>query len=830
MLDPDISTADALRHLSRPDAPGDDRFGLDRRRFLQLVGMGMGAGLVSGPGSSLLDLNLPGFDPSAWAAGPIGPSDGILVVIGMFGGNDGLNTVVPINDPQYREYRELAGYNASTAPGRRLFLTPDETLPIDAETGLNPNLSVLKRFWDANQLAIVEGVGHGLVEFSHFASMAWWMAGMNAGVPDTGWAGRWLDEYLGGSRDLYAAAEIGHALPLHLIGRSSVGTTVPVGQPAFGVPSPADAKLIAAVRELGGKSPSPWAGRIGGAQLDQLDLAATLSPVLPSNDALPQPEIVAKLNIAARLINANLGFRILTAGWADFDSHAGQPQMHGARMVELDRALDSFFATLDPAWGNRVTVMTFSEFGRTPHANDGEGSDHGSSAPHFVLGSNVKGGRYGQRPSLLQPGGAKMEAWDRMETTVLTQDYYGSIIEGWLGGDASSVVPGYSRNLGLFASGPNDQPSFPGQLVSDFVPINPTRIYDSRDATGGAPKRLGPGETIKIRVQGVNGVPDAGVRAVAVNISSIRPSETGAYLTAFPTGYARPYTATLNPRQGAVVPNMSIVGVGSDGTVSLYNFNGEVDVTVDLMGYFRQDVAARLTPLTPSRILDTRGAGRVRAGTTLELQITGQGGVPGSGVEGVVLNLTSVNPTTTGWITAWPTGEPKPFVANLSYLTGDIVPNMVMCKVGAGGTISLEASAGDLDLVADVVGCYTTDGARLSAVSPSRLLDTREGNGAPLAKLGQGAEIELQVTRRGGVPSNAKAVVLNVTGIRPERRTYLTIYPTGETRPLAASLNPDGGKIAGNLVIAKIGADGKVTIFNELGSLDVTADVTAYFI
>ena len=107
MLDRDISTTAALAHLSRPET---DPNVLDRRRFLQLVGMGAGAGLVAGGTGSLLDgLLLPGHDPAAWAAGPIGPNDGILVVMGMYGGNDGLDTVVPLGDGNYQNmHGELA--------------------------------------------------------------------------------------------------------------------------------------------------------------------------------------------------------------------------------------------------------------------------------------------------------------------------------------------------------------------------------------------------------------------------------------------------------------------------------------------------------------------------------------------------------------------------------------------------------------------------------------------------------------------------------------------------------------------------------------------------
>ena len=101
MLDPDISTDQALALLHQRET---DAFVLDRRRFLRLIGMGLGAGLMAGSGGSLLDRVLSGHDPSAWAAGPIGPHDGVLVVIGMFGGNDGLNTVVPFDDPLYYQH------------------------------------------------------------------------------------------------------------------------------------------------------------------------------------------------------------------------------------------------------------------------------------------------------------------------------------------------------------------------------------------------------------------------------------------------------------------------------------------------------------------------------------------------------------------------------------------------------------------------------------------------------------------------------------------------------------------------------------------------------
>ena len=113
----------------------------------------------------------------------------------------------------------------------------------------------------------------------------------------------------------------------------------------------------------------------------------------------------------------------MTAGYGDFDSHAGQPEQHPVRMQELNAAVKRFFEVLDPAWKSRVTVMTFSEFGRTPWNNDGAGTDHGSSAPHFVFGQNVKGGMYGRRPSMAGPASLGAHGAPRRLPLVLRVDH-----------------------------------------------------------------------------------------------------------------------------------------------------------------------------------------------------------------------------------------------------------------------------------------------------------------------------------------------------------------------------------------------------------------------
>lgn len=834
MLDPDISTADALAHLSVAET---DHHALDRRRFLQLIGLGVGVGALAGPTSSLLDLNIPGLDPSAWAAGPIGPTDGVLIVIGMFGGNDGLNTVVPIDDQAYYgQHRNLA-------------IAPGTALPIDAATGLHPELTTLKRFWDAGQLAIVEGLGYPDPDLSHFNSMAKWMAGSPSGIPTSGWLGRWLDGYLGGGKDLYAAVQIGQSVPLHLIGRTQRGTAVPAGRPSFGASTDAgDRKLYSALRRLAVGDPATWSGRVGQAQIDQLDMATTLAPIIPADDKLSGTPLVAELEVMANLVNANLGLRVLTTGWGDFDSHAGQPNQHGTRMRELNAAITRFFELLSPAWAGRVTIMTFSEFGRTSYSNDGSGTDHGTAAPHFVLGANVRGGRYGQRPVL-----AGLGRWDRMKSTVDFRDYYGSVIDGWLGGGGSDVLGGRPvQDLGLFARSPGTIPPLPpggigasaggglltvtGPLAApgEYVAIVPARICDTRNGIGVERRRIGPGETLAVAVTGVGGVPATGVLAVAVNVTSVNATEPG-FFSVFPTNAATTASSSLNPIPGRAVPNMSIVGVGPDGRIGVFNALGSADCIVDVMGYVRQDAASRLTPLVPARILDTRNAvgapaGRLAGGNTIRLQVAGNGGVPAVGIDSVVLNVTAVAPSTGGYVSVWPAGVGRPEISNLNYDRGRDVPNLVVCKLGDGGAIDLFADSGDLHLLADVVGCFGADGARFVPVAPARLLDTRGGQGARAGLVGADSEIDIAVRGVGGIDPAARAVVLNVTATGATANTYLTVYPDGVGRPDASSLNVAAGGTIANLVVAKAGDSGRVRLYNAYGGVHLLADVTGYFI
>jgi regulation of enolase protein 1 (concanavalin A-like superfamily) len=250
------------------------------------------------------------------------------------------------------------------------------------------------------------------------------------------------------------------------------------------------------------------------------------------------------------------------------------------------------------------------------------------------------------------------------------------------------------------------------------------------------------------------------------------------------------------------------------------------------------------TGVTPARILDTRfgpvptqhPVGQPLAGpASIDLQVSGVAGVP-AGATAVALNVTSVQATDSkGFVTVWPTGEPRPLASNLNMQPGANVPNLVTVKVGAGGKVSLYTNIGSVHLVSDVVGYWTvTDGDGFTGLTPARILDTRSSPVPPGytsgSKLPGGDDIELPVVGVGGVPSGASSVVLNVTSTEAtDARGFVTVWPTGQTRPLASSLNLRPGVNAPNLVIAKVGAGGKVSLYTNIGAVHLVADVVGYF-
>ncbi|MBC9730084.1 protease pro-enzyme activation domain-containing protein [Streptomyces sp. TRM68367] len=253
--------------------------------------------------------------------------------------------------------------------------------------------------------------------------------------------------------------------------------------------------------------------------------------------------------------------------------------------------------------------------------------------------------------------------------------------------------------------------------------------------------------------------------------------------------------------------------------------------------------ASTFHPLaSPKRVLDTRnGTGwglssvpstkPLVAGGTAPVKVEGVAGIPSSGVTAVVLNLTVTGTTGTGYLTAWADGTAKPSTSSLNWHgAGQTIAASATVKVAGDGVVDLSTSSAT-HVIADVQGYYTsgTSGARYSALTPARLLDTRHAIGISTTSKISNRAISLKVRGRGGVPSGATSVVLNLTATQTVGGGYLEAYPEGATRPTASNVNWSAtGTTIPNLAVVPIGSDGNISIFVRSTS-HVIADVSGYF-
>lgn len=417
----DRETYEALHALSAPLPT--DRSSMTRRRFLQATVAGAGAATV-----------LPAWlADAAEAATPIGPNDGVLVVVLMAGGNDGLNTVIPVDDGIYRDKR------------RTLAIAESAALPVASGVGLHPNLVKLAGRYKAGQVALLQGVGDLKPDMSHFTAMARWMAGHAADAhPTTGWLGRWLDGYA--KADDLSAVVLGHSVPLAFLGAQRKGTALPVkgGDNLAVNREPWVQRSLDCLRDFGAgpTGNGAWADTLGKAGRTAVDLAGVVAPIYATE--LEDSKLVNQLTIAAKLINANLGVRVVQVEYGDFDHHANQAPQHAQRMAELDAGIERFFATLSPSFAKRATILTMSEFGRRPEANASGGTDHGEGSDIIAVGPGVRGGLYGEPMHLghLSNHGCPIAHVD-------FRSVYATVLETWLRADPKQVLGGTFENLGF---------------------------------------------------------------------------------------------------------------------------------------------------------------------------------------------------------------------------------------------------------------------------------------------------------------------------------------------------------------------------------------------
>jgi hypothetical protein len=371
----------------------------------------------------------------------------------------------------------------------------------------------------------------------------------------------------------------------------------------------------------------------------------------------------------------------------------------------------------------------------------------------------------------------------------------------------------------------------PGTAGGEYVAITPVRIFDTRTGVGGVSGPRGGQQVDDVTVTGRDGVPDASaVTAVVINVTAT--NTTGpSFLTVWPSGEPMPVASNLNVTGNETVANLVTVKVGDNGKVSVFNYAWPLDVVFDIVGYYSSPTGtpgARFHARSPVRILDTRSGAPLGGGHTLALGVTGVAGVP-AGASGVVMNVTVTQPTTSGFVTVFPSNVERPFTSNLNFAAGQTVPNLVMVGVPPNGVVDVYSSGGPVHVVVDVVGWYdadrSTESGRYVPLTPARVIDTR-ASGA----IGANGVRNLTLTGNGGVPSiGAGVVVMNTTVTEPTAASYLTVYPQGTAPPNASNLNFLPAETTANLVVVHMSQAGQVSFYNREGSTHVVGDVAGYF-
>jgi uncharacterized protein (DUF1501 family) len=415
---------------------------LRRRDFLS-------AGLVFGAGASGLAAGYAAvpdaFARAVYAAKTNGvQNDRVLVMIQLAGGNDGLRTVIPLQDSTLHDLRpKLADLAVSQA------------LPINAGFGLNQGLKGVKSLWDQGKLAIVEGVGYPNPTFSHFESIRIWETGDPSRRQVDGWLGRALaGAYDSSGHPLTACACGATGVPGALRDLQATLTVIH-DQKTFGFSG--GGEVEAAVGALYKGTPGVYGAlfdtAMATAQASVTTLKTAAQAYQPRATYADTQQLVyssknqlaAALQLAAELIVTGTGVKLLHVTLGGFDTHYTELNRHDDLMGYLDSALGAFYQDLSAhGMAERVLIATWSEFGRRPRENASGGTDHGAAAPLLLMGDPVKGGMYGQPASLTD-----LDASGNLKYNVDFRSVYQEILGGHLGADPKEVLGASFEKLGL---------------------------------------------------------------------------------------------------------------------------------------------------------------------------------------------------------------------------------------------------------------------------------------------------------------------------------------------------------------------------------------------
>ena len=362
-----------------------------------------------------------------------------LVFVQLTGGNDALNTVVPINDEHYYYFRPAVQFQ------------PEELLQLDGKVGLNPNMTAIKGLWDQGKVAIINGIGYPNPNRSHFRSMDIWHTAEPTKVATEGWLGQLTRDLDPQGENVLTAVNFGRGLPRALSAQgvpvASVGDLATYGlYPDIRDEAIRNQTLDMFSQMYGGSGKDAvkeFIQQTGRGVMQGADTLGTAPRNYSSSIEYAGTSIAQSLRDAAQVMFGDIGTRIFYTIQGSYDTHAGEVPVHAKLIGELSNAVGDFWDDVEEhGYENDTAIVIFSEFGRRIKDN-GSGTDHGSGGVAFVIGGGVKGGLYGDFPSLAPE--------DQLEGDMhFNNDFrgaYTTLLEDWMGVDAKPIVNGTFEKL-----------------------------------------------------------------------------------------------------------------------------------------------------------------------------------------------------------------------------------------------------------------------------------------------------------------------------------------------------------------------------------------------
>ena len=371
--------------------------------------------------------------------------DPVLVVLQLSGGNDYFNTIIPYNDPLYRDNRPAVG------------IADDAILHLDSELGMHPAMGTMRDFFNEGKLAIIHGIGYPDSPRSHFRSMDIWHTAEPDSIGKEGWLGRAIRDIDPLGENVLTGINFGRGLPRALaVPGVSVASVGDLG--SYGLfPDVQDEELRMFTLEAfsrmygntAGRDPvMELLGRTGKDALQGADILRT-APAMYSSSVEYGPDSLAQnVKSISQVFHAALGTRVLYTQHGPFDTHSGELPTHAKLWDEVAGAIGCLMDDLkEHGTEDDASILVFSEFGRRIKDN-GSGSDHGSGGVAFMIGGAVNGGMYGEYPSLAEV--EQIEGDLRSNNDF--RSVYTDVLEDWLELDAAPIVNGQFEKFNLFNS------------------------------------------------------------------------------------------------------------------------------------------------------------------------------------------------------------------------------------------------------------------------------------------------------------------------------------------------------------------------------------------